>query len=258
MLTSIALKLSLMIFFRQFILERKQRNFMTIITTLYCIMSGLGIFLALFPCGAPIYLARKRVNNQCMPAAVWNGLLYTHGATSALSDWIFASLPISVLWKSSMPAKTKLGVTFLMLLAVCGSLCALLRTVYTGSLHFDARYYDADHKPDYYHVTAFVINMAVLEMGIGITAASVACLMPLCRRLSGWGRRYLTAIFPRSNVVEGRNKESVVTSVGDTSSRQGIKSGFRPRVTSTQPENADIEMLCVLPSISSSGGQTIH
>ncbi|KAH0290014.1 hypothetical protein KCU62_g3980, partial [Aureobasidium sp. EXF-3399] len=64
MLTSIALKLSLLIFFRQFVLERKQRNVMTYVTAVYCVMSAIGIFLALFPCGALVHLAKKRVNGH--------------------------------------------------------------------------------------------------------------------------------------------------------------------------------------------------
>ncbi|THX05668.1 hypothetical protein D6D13_06913 [Aureobasidium pullulans] len=190
MVTSIAFKTSLMIFFRQFLLERRQRYLVASITLFYCAISVLGIFLALVPCRTLSHLARKRVEGKCIPINIWNGLLYTHGAVSALSDWLFALLPILVLWKSSMPAKTKLGVTLLMVFAVCGSLCAVLRTIYTGSLHFDARYYDVNHKPSYQHVTALVINMAVLEMGIGITAASVACLMPLFRRCAGWFQRH--------------------------------------------------------------------
>lgn len=255
MLTSIALKLSLMIFFRQFILERRQRNVMTYVTAFYCVMSAMGIFLALFPCGAPVHLAKKRVNDQCMPTAVWNGLLYTHGATSALSDWIFALLPILVLWKSSMTARRKSGVSLLMLFAVCGSLCALSRTIYTGTLHFDERYYDANHKPDYYHVTALVINMAILEMGIGITTASAACLMPLFRRCAGWGRRQLSARLSRHD-IEGRGEGGVVTTTGGTSSRQGRKLDyFRPRVASLQSGHLELEMLGILPSLDSSTGQ---
>jgi hypothetical protein len=160
MLTSIALKFSLMVFFRQFIFERTQRNLMTLVTAFYCIISAASFFLAIFPCGAPIHLARKRIENQCVPPAIWNGLLYTHGTTSALSDWIFALLPILVLWKSSMPARTKFGVTLLMVLAVCGSLCAVLRTIYTGSLDFDERDYDADNESNYYHCFGFQCGSA--------------------------------------------------------------------------------------------------
>lgn len=257
MLTSIALKFSLMIFFRQFIFERTQRNVMTFVTAFYCIISAASFFLALFPCGAPIHLARKRVNNQCVPTAIWNGLLYTHGTTSALSDWIFALLPILVLWKSSMPARTKLGVTLLMVLAVCGSLCAVLRTIYTGSLDFNERYYDADNESSYYHATALVFNVAVLEMGIGITAASVACLMPLFRRCSGWGQRHLTQRLPRDN-LEGRNEEGVVMTMGDASSRQGRKCSFsRLYGESSRSGNLETEMLGILPSLNSSTGEVM-
>lgn len=257
MVTSIAFKTSLMIFFRQFLLERRQRYLVTSITVFYCAISVLAFFLALVPCGTLSHLARKRVEGKCIPTNVWNGLLYTHGAVSALSDWVFALLPILVLWKSSMPAKTKLGVTLLMVFAVCGSLCAVLRTIYTGSLHFDARYYDVNHKPSYQHVTALVINMAVLEMGIGITAASVACLMPLFRRCAGWFQRRL-ATRSRQSDIQGRRKDGVSTTLGETNSDQWRKPSFvRPDVASFQSGNLDLKLFGVLPSVDPMTGEDI-
>ena len=257
MVTSIAFKTSLMIFFRQFLLERRQRYLVTSITVFYCAISVLAFFLALVPCGTLSHLARKRVEGKCIPTNVWNGLLYTHGAVSALSDWVFALLPILVLWKSSMPAKTKLGVTLLMVFAVCGSLCAVLRTIYTGSLHFDARYYDVNHKPSYQHVTALVINMAVLEMGIGITAASVACLMPLFRRCAGWFQRRL-ATRSRQSDIQGRRKDGISTTLGEPNSDQWRKPSFvRPDVASFQSGNLDLKLFGVLPSVDPMTGEDI-
>lgn len=190
MITSIAFRISLAIFFRRFLVDRTERQLVLGITGLYCGVAAFAFFLCLFPCGAPVHMAAKRINGKCIPTNWWNGLLYFHGALSALADWFFALLPMVVLWKSSMPAKNKLGVSFLMLLAVCGSLCAVLRTIYVGSLDFYVAYYDPQH-PTYYHTTALVVNMAVMELGLGITAASVACLMPLFRRCASLFRRRL-------------------------------------------------------------------
>ncbi|THY67198.1 hypothetical protein D6C86_09948 [Aureobasidium pullulans] len=255
MVTSIAFKTSLMIFFRQFLLERKQRYLVTSITVFYCAISALAFFLTLVPCGTLSHLARKRVDGKCIPTNVWNGLLYAHGAVSALSDWVFALLPIMVLWKSSMPAKKKLGVTLLMVLAVCGSLCAVLRTIYTGSLQFDARYYDVNHKPNYYQVTALLVNMAVLEMGIGITAASVACLMPLFRRCAGWfQRRLATRCHLRD--IQRRRKNGVPAISGETSLDQWRKPSFvRPDVASFQSGDLNLKWFGVLPSVDPMTGE---
>ncbi|THV92411.1 hypothetical protein D6D27_04929 [Aureobasidium pullulans] len=64
MVTSIAFKTSLMIFFRQFLLERRQRYLVTSITVFYCAISVLAFFLALVPCGTLSHLARKRVEGN--------------------------------------------------------------------------------------------------------------------------------------------------------------------------------------------------
>lgn len=149
------------------------------ITGIYCMASFVGIFMAIVPCGAPIHLADKRVEGKCIPVHVWDGLLCAHGVLSALSDWIFALLPIYTLSKSQLPRATKVSASILIVFAVCASVCAVVRTVFTSTLHFDAQYYNPRHRPTYYQATASVINCATLELGLGIATASLARLRPL-------------------------------------------------------------------------------
>lgn len=257
MATSIPFKISLAIFFRRFLLGRTQRYVVLGFTGFYCALSVLGFFLGLLPCGAPVNLAAKHINHKCIPTHLWNGLLYAHGVVSALSDWIFALLPILILWKSSMPAKTKVGVSLLMVLAVCGSLCAVLRTIYVGSLHFDARYFDPEHST-YYQNTALVINMAILEMGIGITAASVACLMPLFRRGAALCRRYLPGR-QRQLYLSGKQRGCASSAPAEESSNPWEKKAVTSQnVKFCKPGDLDLEMLGILPTIDSPTGGNRH
>lgn len=254
MITSISFKISLAIFFRRFLLERAQRRLILSVTSLYCVLSVLGFFLGLLPCGAPVDLATKHIEGKCIPVPVWNGLLYTHGVVSALSDWVFALLPILILWKSSISVRNKLGVSLLMVLAVCGSLCAVLRTIYINSLHFDAAYFDPRH-PTYYHTTALIINMAVLEMGIGITAASVACLMPLFRHGAALCRRHLPGKL-RQQYLSGKQQGCGSSAPEEASSRE--KAATSQNVRSYEPEDLNLEMLGILPTIDSLTDENKH
>ncbi|KAG9949567.1 hypothetical protein KCU85_g4286, partial [Aureobasidium melanogenum] len=248
MITSIAFRISLAIFFRRFLVDRTQRKLVLGITGLYCGVAAFAFFLCLFPCGAPVHVAAKRINGKCIPNNWWNGLLYFHGALSALADWFFALLPMVVLWKSSMPAKNKLGVSLLMLLAVCGSICAVLRTIYVGSLEFYAAYYDPQH-PTYYHTTALIVNMAVLELGLGITAASAACLMPLFRRGAALCRRHLGGRL-RPEHLSGKQQRCTSIPPYDVSLDPWKKlPATSENVTTQDWETIDMEMLGVLPPI---------
>ena len=83
-----------------------------------------------------------------------------------------------------LPRATKISASFLLVLAVCGSLSAVLRAIYTHTLDFGKQYYDRDHDhhQTYYQESAAVIDCAVLELGLGISAASLACVRPLFQR----------------------------------------------------------------------------
>lgn len=248
MITSIAFRISLAIFFRRFLVDRAQRQLVLGITGLYCGVAAFAFFLCLFPCGAPVHLAAKRINGKCIPENWWDGLLYAHGALSAVADWFFALLPMVVLWKSSMPARNKLGVSLLMLLAVCGSICAVLRTIYVGSLRFDAAYFDPRH-PTYYHTTALVVNMAVMELGLGITAASVACLMPLFRRGAALCRRHLAGK-PQRQCLDGMHAGYASTTLNNTPQDTWDKHAATPsNIMSRELKSLDLENLGILPDL---------
>lgn len=250
MITSIVFRISLAIFFRRFLVDRMQRQLVLGITCLYCSVAVVAFFICLVPCGVPVHLAAKRLNGKCISVNWWNGLLYLHGALSAFADWFFALLPMVVLWQSSMPARAKLGVSVLMLLAVCGSLCAVLRTIYVGTLRFDASYFDPQH-PTYYHTTALIVNMATLELGIGITTASVACLMPLFRRCASVCRRHLPGKRQRQ-YCDGMRAGYASTTLDKTPLDTWEKyAGPLPNVISLEPGTMDLEHLGILPDVGS-------
>lgn len=116
-----------------------------------------------------------------------NGLLYARGS---ITDLCSVSYPNSE--SLSMLARKELVVTSLMILAVCNSLRAVLHSLHTGSLELDTRDHNEHNCPIRYHPTAHVTEMAVLEIGIRITAASVAYLMLLFRRYTAvpWSQSF--------------------------------------------------------------------
>ncbi|GAB7347255.1 hypothetical protein MBLNU459_g3349t1 [Dothideomycetes sp. NU459] len=171
---TIFLKISLAIFFLNFVLERWQRRVVWISVILYSIHATVAVFLIVFDCGLPTDLVLKNLRHQCINFSVFETLAYIHGALNAATDWLFAILPISVLWTSITPRSTKISACLILLIAVAGSIASCVRTAYISNLApTSLNFYEAATKP---------LTWTVIEPGLGITAASLATLRPLLRK----------------------------------------------------------------------------
>lgn len=132
----------------------------------------MATFLILFECGIPTDLALKNLRGQCVNFSVFEDLAYIHGALNAATDWLFALLPIGVLYHSYMPRPTKISACVILAFAIAGSIASCVRTAYISGLSPTADFYQTATKP---------LCWTVVEPGLGITAASAATLRPLLR-----------------------------------------------------------------------------
>jgi hypothetical protein len=183
MLSTIFLKISLMLFYKQFLWKEWQRRAIVIAGGCSIILSAVALFLSLFQCGALEHIAYRQVNGKCLRRNKLVPLLYLHGATGAVTDWAFALLPVSVLIKSSLKPHIKLSVCILLTLGVAGSVAACFRTAYVYGVWFNVAFLDQSAHISFYDHSAPEIVLALTELGFGISAASLACLQPLFRLL---------------------------------------------------------------------------
>ncbi|KAK6004552.1 hypothetical protein QM012_008414 [Aureobasidium pullulans] len=183
MLSTIFLKISLMLFYKQFLWKDWQRRAIVIAGGCSIILSAIALFLSLFQCGTLKHIAYRQINGKCLGRNKYVPLLYLHGATGAVTDWAFALLPVSVLIKSSLKPHIKLSVCILLTLGVTGSVAACFRTAYVYGVWFDPAYLDQSAHISFYDHSAPEIVLALTELGFGISAASLACLQPLLRHL---------------------------------------------------------------------------
>lgn len=181
MLSTIFLKISLMLFYRQFVWKQWQRRAIIFAGGCSIILSLIALFLSLFQCGTLKHIAHRQINGHCVRRDRFVPLLYLHGATGALTDWAFALLPITVLIKSSLKPHNKLSVCILLTLGVTGSVAACFRTAYVYGVWFDPAFLDPTTPTTFYEHSAPEIVLALTEIGFGISAASLACLQPLLR-----------------------------------------------------------------------------
>ncbi|KAI5239910.1 hypothetical protein E4T43_06403 [Aureobasidium subglaciale] len=170
---SIALKLSLAFFFLRFILERWQRIVMWSFLAIFITDSISSIFLVLFWCSDPTEYATKTLMGQCSGTSrALNAANILQGALNAATDWLFATLPIFVVMRTTMSKREKAIVTCIFALAVAGSVAAILRAVYWPALTKGS-------------LSGFRRGMmwCTVEIGAGIIASSAATLRPILKKM---------------------------------------------------------------------------
>ncbi|KAF2396458.1 hypothetical protein EJ06DRAFT_240883 [Trichodelitschia bisporula] len=171
--TILFLKLSLGFFFLRVAIKKWQRR--TIITTMTVstIIHFYHIFFVIFMCGDPRNYLQNRLNHKCVGRNVEVALAYEQAAVTTATDWIFALLPIPMLWNTSMDLRSKLSVGFVLSLGALGSICSMIRFKYIEGL--------GSHD-DFFWSAANVSTWSILEMGTGIIAGCLATMRPLFKR----------------------------------------------------------------------------
>lgn len=170
---SIALKLSLAFFFVRFVIERWQRVFIWVFLSMFIADSVSSIFLVLFWCSDPSEYATKALMGQCSGTSrALNAANVIQGVLNAATDWLFATLPISIVLRTAMSKREKVIVTIIFILAVAGSIAAILRAIYWPTLTRGS-------------LSGFRRGMmwCTVEIGAGIIASSAATLRPLLKKM---------------------------------------------------------------------------
>ncbi|KAI5203431.1 alpha/beta-hydrolase [Aureobasidium subglaciale] len=170
---SIALKLSLAFFFLRFVIERWQRILIWIFLAMFIADSVSSIFLVLFWCSDPTEYATKTLMGQCSgTSTALNAANILQGVLNAATDWLFATLPIFVVMRTTLSKREKAIVAFIFALAVAGSIAAILRAVYWPALTKGS-------------LSGFRRGMTwcTVEIGAGIIASSAATLRPLLKKM---------------------------------------------------------------------------
>jgi hypothetical protein len=174
-LTTVALKISLAIFFLRIVVRTWQRRVIWTVTAIYTLYAIAFAFVAVFQCGIPTNFLIKEAVGICIHDDVLQPMNYVHASLNAISDWTFACLPIFVLWNAQMPRSTKILAGFLLSLGAVGSVISLVRIIYIPGLKTGPTFFDN------------AINIGVfslIEPALGLNAACLATLRPLFKDLA--------------------------------------------------------------------------
>lgn len=171
---TVLLKLSIAVFYLRFLRAPWQRQLIIISCAIYTVFGTCIVFLVVFDCGVPSKLQmQKYFSKKCIDFSIFTSVSIAHGVANALADWVFALLPISVLWQSMLTRPAKISACLVVALAILGSVASCVRTAYIPGL--------APTK-NFYATSTDAMIWTVVEPGLGITAACLACLRPLFRQ----------------------------------------------------------------------------
>ncbi|CAI6336545.1 unnamed protein product [Periconia digitata] len=174
-LTVLAIKISLAIFFKRIVV--KQRHVRIIYTTvaLTTVSSTAAFFYAIFRCGPDINnYATSQLENQCMSRTADRFCAYQHAAIGLLTDCVFVILPVPLLWSLNMERRSKIMVGVILFAATLGCICSAIRFRYVDGL---------TDVQNFFWAATNVSIWSTVEPGAGIMAGCAATLRPLLRLL---------------------------------------------------------------------------
>ncbi|TVY36574.1 hypothetical protein LOCC1_G006859 [Lachnellula occidentalis] len=144
---------------------------------LYVSMSIMSIwtivifFYVLFQCRPISYTWDTRSGKgKCISAEQIAEASYSFSAMDIVFDWLFALLPVPMLWNVKMSIQVKVSLFAILGLGIFASIATIVR------LQYVVAWADVD---DLLYTLAEVLVWTTVETGIGIIAASVATLRPL-------------------------------------------------------------------------------
>ncbi|KAI8952467.1 hypothetical protein F4801DRAFT_588939 [Xylaria longipes] len=139
--------------------------------------------------------------SHCVSADAVVNAAYALSALTVLSDWLYALIPIPMIWQVKMSAQAKWSVIAVLGLGVFASIATLIR------LRFLADLIDED---DILYAGTDAMIWTLIEPGIAISAASLATIRPLLRRwkISGFTHSERSRFTGRSQEQSSRFKRA--------------------------------------------------
>ncbi|KAF2797316.1 hypothetical protein K505DRAFT_269741 [Melanomma pulvis-pyrius CBS 109.77] len=146
-----------------------------IIMAITAVVGTTYTFVVLFQCKPISYWwdLNPAHTGTCLSPSLVTNFTFVVSALNSFADWTFAILPILIVKDLQMKRRVKVIVSSVIALAAIGSTATIIRLPYTSTLK--------EYKGDFlYRTTDFAIWTTV-EVGVGITAGSIATLKPLMK-----------------------------------------------------------------------------
>ncbi|KFA75720.1 hypothetical protein S40288_04958 [Stachybotrys chartarum IBT 40288] len=113
---------------------------------------------------------------ECIPTANLRFAAFFNSSVSALTDLVFALLPVPMMWKVQLKWKVKVAVATLLSLGVFVTAAAIVKITFLG---------DYGQHGDFLYDSSDLTIWTTIEICTAILAASIPCLKPLFKALLG-------------------------------------------------------------------------
>ncbi|KAG0647852.1 hypothetical protein D0Z07_5956 [Hyphodiscus hymeniophilus] len=177
-LASMAIKFSIGIYLVRIAQKRAHRWVLWTAIVVMEVFSFFFFFLFIFQCTPSNYFWTQLTGGKgsCINLDTLVDITYTYSAIACATDWLYAIMPMLILWDVEMNIRTKVSVAILIGMGASASIATVIRIPYLKNFR---------NKPDFLFATTDVMIWTTVELGIGICAASLATIRPLLRKFIG-------------------------------------------------------------------------
>ncbi|OGE50553.1 hypothetical protein PENARI_c016G09952 [Penicillium arizonense] len=182
---SIFCKISICIFLMRICIKRVHLWLLYSVMTMTVLAGLVFMFLMLLQCKPLSFfwtrMAHHPVVNiqgegSCINMEIIVAMTYVYSAFAAMCDFTVGILPVFVVHKLHMKRQTKLAVVGILSMACIASSAVIVRIPFVKTF---------DDLDDFLYATVQIAYWSNLEVGLGITAGSLATLRPLLRHWLG-------------------------------------------------------------------------
>ncbi|KAI3325038.1 hypothetical protein HD806DRAFT_463794 [Xylariaceae sp. AK1471] len=172
------IKLSIGLFLLRLAVQKRYKYMLGISIIVVSIWSLALFFWNIFQC-SPVpaqwdyTILTSNPKSHCVPVDEIVSAAYALSALAILSDWLYALIPIPMIWQAKMTAQAKWSVIAVLSLGVFASVATLIRLKFLA---------DITDVSDILHAGTDAMIWTLVEPGIAISAASLATIRPLLRR----------------------------------------------------------------------------
>ncbi|KAL4997378.1 hypothetical protein BDV10DRAFT_169538 [Aspergillus recurvatus] len=177
---SVGCKISVCIFLMRITIKRIHLWILYTVMALTVITGLVFMFIMLLQCKPLEYFWTRTaldpaIEGHCIDIQIVIAMTYVYSAFAALCDFTVGTLPIFLVNKLQMRRKTKLAVVGILSMACIASSAVIVRIPFVKTF--------AD--TDFLYATIEIAIWSNIEVGLGITAGSLATLRPLLRKWMG-------------------------------------------------------------------------
>lgn len=185
--------------------RRWQRITIWVILALVTVFNIMFVFFDVFSCHPVEYEwtryadpPRPATGAQCNATSFATVTTYVAAFLNVVADWTLAILPSYLVWQAKMERRKKISVSAVLALGSVASVATIVRIPFADGI--------LDNPDFLYNFTDLAI-WSTLEIGIALTASSLATLTPLFRKI----KFFSSAVYGTSRTGDGESGAPVGT-----------------------------------------------